>query len=110
MSTKTPDELVGAVALEYVLLKLKPQLENNPDFRGAFHVLSGFSAEQLVGFIQAKEAAGTRGDRLEIQFPAFEMRAFAVSSSYTTSESSVEVRNRPRNGFVTITAECGSYG
>ena len=54
MSINAPDALVGAIALEYVLLKFKPQLEEDPDFRGAFHVLSGFSAEQLVGFIQAR--------------------------------------------------------
>ena len=58
MSIQAPDALVGAIALEYVLLKLRPQLEEDSDFRGAFHVLSGFSTEQLVGFIQAKDAAG----------------------------------------------------
>ena len=32
MSIKPPDALVGAVALEYILLKLKPQLEDDADF------------------------------------------------------------------------------
>jgi len=105
MSIKSPDALVGAIALEYVLLKLKPQLEEDPDFRGAFHVLSGFSAEQLVGFIQAKEQAGDRAKRLHIQFPEFELRGHGVDSSHTTTESSVNVRNRERNGSVTLTAE-----
>src|SRR5262245_14084466 len=100
-----PDALVGAVALEYVLLKLKPQLEDDPDFRGAFHVLSGFSAEQLVGFINASVAAGSRASRLAIQFPEFELRPFGVDGRYTTSDSSVNVRNRERNGSVTLTAE-----
>jgi hypothetical protein len=49
MNVNPPDALVGAVALEYILLKFKPQLEDDADFRGAFHVLSGFSAEQLTG-------------------------------------------------------------
>lgn len=105
MSINAPDALVGAVALEYVLLKLRPQLEDDPDFRGAFHVLSGFSAEQLVGFIQAKDAAGARAERLQIQFPAFELRGHGIDLSYTTTESSVNVRNRERNGSVTLTAE-----
>jgi DNA segregation ATPase FtsK/SpoIIIE, S-DNA-T family len=105
MSIKAPDALVGAVALEYVLLKLRPQLEEDPEFRGAFHVLSGFSAEQLVGFIQAKYVAGARAARLEIQFPEVELRGHGVDSSCTTTESSVNVRNRNRNGSVTLTAE-----
>jgi S-DNA-T family DNA segregation ATPase FtsK/SpoIIIE len=105
MSIQARDALVGAIALEYVLLKLRPQLEEDPDFRGAFHVLSGFSAEQLVGFIEAKEAAGARAERLQIQFPDFELRGHGVDSSYTTTESSVNVRNRERNGSVTLTAE-----
>ena len=104
MSIKAPDALVGAIALEYVLLKLKPQLEEDPDFRGAFHVLSGFSAEQLVGFIQAKGAAGARAERLQIQFPEFELRGHGVDPSYTTTDSSVNVRNRERAGSVVITA------
>lgn len=105
MSIKAPDALVGAIALEYVLLKLKPQLEEDPDFRGAFHVLSGFSTEQLVGFIRAKDEAGARTTRLQIQFPEFELRGHCVDPSYTTTESSVNVRNRERNGSVTLTAE-----
>lgn len=105
MRIKAPDALVGAIALEYVLLKLSPQLEEDPDFRGAFHVLSGFSTEQLVGFIMAKEAAGARTARLQLQFPEFELRGYGVDLSYTTTESSVNVRNRERKGSVTITAE-----
>lgn len=105
MSIQAPDALVGAIALEYVLLKLRPQLEEDPDFRGAFHVLSGFSSEQLVGFIQAKDAAGAKAARLQIQFPEFELRGHGVDPSYTTTESSVNVRNRERDGSVTLTAE-----
>ena len=105
MSINLPDALVGAVALEYILLKLKPQLEDDPDFRGAFHVLSGFSAEQLAGFIEASVAAGPRASRLSIQFPEFELRLYAVDPKYTTSDSSVNVRNRERNGSITLTAE-----
>ena len=78
MTVSPPDALVGAVALEYVLLRLKPQLEDDPDFHGAFHVLSGFSAEQLVGFIDASVNAGDRAARLTIQFPEFELRGFEV--------------------------------
>jgi len=105
MSINPPDALVGAIALEYVLLKLKPQLEEDPDFRGAFHVLSGFSAEQLVGFINASVNAGARTSRLQIQFPEFELRGFGVDSRFTTADSSVHVRNRERSGSVTLTAE-----
>jgi S-DNA-T family DNA segregation ATPase FtsK/SpoIIIE len=105
MSINAPDALVGSIALEYVLLNFKPQLEEDPDFRGAFHVLSGFSAEQLVGFIQASITAGPRASRLNIQFPEFELRGYGVDSRYTTAESSVNVRNRERNGSVTLTAE-----
>ena len=105
MSIKAPDALVGAIALEYVLLKLRPQLEDDPEFRGAFHVLSGFSAEQLVGLIQAKDTAGARTTRLQIQFPEYELRGHGVDPSYTTAESSVNVRNRERTGSVILTAE-----
>lgn len=105
MSISPQDALVGAVALEFVLLKLKPQLEEDLDFRGAFHVLSGFSAEQLAGFVEASIAAGARAGRLAIQFPEFELRPFGVDARYTTTDSSVNVRNRERNGLVTLTAE-----
>jgi DNA segregation ATPase FtsK/SpoIIIE, S-DNA-T family len=105
MSISPQDALVGAIALEFVLLKLKPQLEDDPDFRGAFHVLSGFSAEQLVGFIEASIAAGARAARLTLQFPEFELRPFGVDARYTTSDSSVNVRNRERNEQVILTAE-----
>jgi S-DNA-T family DNA segregation ATPase FtsK/SpoIIIE len=105
MSINPPDALVGAIALEYVFLKLKPQLEDDPDFRGAFHVLSGFSAEQLVGFVEASIAAGQKASRLHIQFPEFELRGHGIDPQYTTSDSSVNVRNRERTGLVTLTAE-----
>ncbi|MHC1763385.1 MAG: hypothetical protein AB9869_03620 [Verrucomicrobiia bacterium] len=104
-SARKENALVGAIALEYVLLKLKPQIEEDPDFRGAFHVLSGFSAEQLVGFVEASIAAGPRAARLDIQFPEFELRGLGIDLRYTTTDSSVNVRNRERNGSVTLTAE-----
>jgi S-DNA-T family DNA segregation ATPase FtsK/SpoIIIE len=99
------ESLVGAVALELVLLRLKPLLEEDLDFRGAFHVLSGFTAEQLVGFIRAKEAAGVRAARLQIQFPEFAVYGYGIDPSHTAAESAVNVRNRERNGAVVITAE-----
>jgi hypothetical protein len=102
---QSTDALVGAVVLEYILLKLKPQMEDDADFRGAFHVLSGFSAEQLAGFSDASVAAGSRASRLSIQFPEFELRPYAVDAQYTTSDSSVNVRNRERTGSVTLTAK-----
>jgi S-DNA-T family DNA segregation ATPase FtsK/SpoIIIE len=105
MSISQQDALVGAVALEFVLLKLKPQLEEDPDFRGAFHVLSGFSPEQLAGFIEASIKSGARAARIAIQFPEFEMRPFGVDQKFTTVDSSVNVRNRERNGYLTLTAE-----
>jgi S-DNA-T family DNA segregation ATPase FtsK/SpoIIIE len=105
MSINPPDATVGAIALEYVLLKFKPHLEDDPDFRGAFHVLSGFSAEQLAGFIQASIDAAPRASHLQIQFPEFELRAYNVLPRYTTTDSAVNVRNRERDGFVILTAE-----
>ncbi len=105
MSVCPPDVLVGAIALEYVLLKLKSQLEDVTDSRGAFHVLSGFSAEQLAGFIHASVDAGERAARLTIQFPEFELRPYGVDSRFTTTDSSVNVRNRERDDAVTLTAE-----
>ncbi len=100
-----PDALVGAVALEYVLLKFKSVLNEDPDFGGAFHVLSGFSAEQLVGFIEAKNAAGVRASRLELQIPEFGVRGYQVDTSCLTHDSALNVRNRERNGSVVVTAE-----
>lgn len=105
MNINPPDTLVGAVALEFVLLKLKPQVDDDPDFRGAFHVLSGFSAEQLVGFINASVQAGPRASCLQIQFPEFELRGSGVDSKFLTADSSVNVRNRARNGSIILTAE-----
>jgi len=105
MTVDPSDALVGAIALEYVLGKFKPQLEDDPDFRGAFHVLSGFSAEQLAGFILARIDAGERASRLRIQFPEFELRSHGIPALYTTTESSVNVRNRERDGSITLTAE-----
>ena len=105
MTIDSADALVGAIALEYVLAKFKPQLDDDAEFRGAFHVLSGFSAEQLAGFIQASMGAGDRASRLVIQFPEFELRPYDIAPRYTTTESSVNVRNRERDGSVTLTAE-----
>lgn len=105
MTISPQDALVGAVALEFVLVKFRPQLEEDPDFRGAFHVLSGFSPEQLAGFVEASVAAGTRAARINIQFPEFELRQFGVDAQHTTADSSVNVRNRERNGQLTLTAE-----
>ena len=106
MSINAPDALVGAIALEYVLLKLKPQLDEDTDFRGAFHVLSGFTTDQLVGFIRAKEAAGSKADLIKIQFPEAALRGYDIDSSYLTASSSVKVRNENRgSGFIVIAAE-----
>jgi S-DNA-T family DNA segregation ATPase FtsK/SpoIIIE len=102
----SPDYLVGAIALEYVLIKFKPQLEEDPDFRGAFHVLSGFSPQQLVGFVMAKQAAGEKAARLKIQFPEAKLQGCGIDPAYTTAMSSVNVRNKDRgDGWITITAE-----
>ena len=48
MSISEPDALIGAIALESVLSKLSPHAEDLADFRGAFHVLSGFTADRSV--------------------------------------------------------------
>src|ERR1700730_3691496 len=105
MTITPPDALVGAIALECILRKFQPQLEDDTDFRGAFHVLSGFSADQLVGFVQASVKSGQRAARLHIQFPVDELRDCGIDPRYTTSDSSVNVRNRERDGSVTLTAE-----
>lgn len=105
MKVNAPDALVGAIAFEYVWRKVKPQLEEDPDFRGAFHVLSGFSIEQLIGFIRARDTAGVRAQRMQLQFPAAELVGFGVDPSHLTADSSVDVRNRERRGMVVITAE-----
>src|SRR5450755_2861674 len=91
------DALVGAIALAHVLLKLKPLVEDNPEFCGAFHVLSGFSAEQLVGFVRAKAAAGPRASRLQLQLPESALKGYGVDASCLTSKSPVDVRNRDRD-------------
>jgi len=108
MTIDPSDALVGAIALECVLLKFKPQLEDDPEFRGAFHVLSGFSARQLAGFIMAAISAGPRASRFHIQFPELDLLAYEIPAAYITTDSSVNVRNRERDGSVTITAEVES--
>src|SRR5262249_50253878 len=71
-----------------------------------FHVLSGFSPQQLVGFIAAKEAAGEKAARLKIQFPEAKLREYGVDPTYITSMSSVNVRNNDRgDGSIKLTAE-----
>lgn len=104
MTLTTPDLLVGAIAFEYVARQLKAQLED-PELQGAFHVLSGFTAEQLAAFIVAKDKAGARATRLHIQFPAAELKRFGINTSYLTDESSVDVRNRARGEGIVLTAE-----
>lgn len=114
MKISAPDDLVGAIALEYVLAKFRANLEEGSAFRGAFHVLSGFTSEQLVGFIKAAENAGSAATRLRIQFPQSELSAFGVDGRHLTTASSVDVRNRDRDGFITLAAEEadseGSFG
>ncbi|MBL8517289.1 MAG: DNA translocase FtsK [Betaproteobacteria bacterium] len=108
MSISEADALVGEIALEFVLAKLKAQKDDDPHFRGAFHVLSGFSVEQLVGFVRAKDASGPRANDLKIQFPESELLGFGVDPQYLTKDSSVSVRNRGRDGSITLTAEIES--
>jgi DNA segregation ATPase FtsK/SpoIIIE, S-DNA-T family len=105
MNLSAPDALVGAIAFEHVCRQLKPQLEEDADFRGAFHVLSGFTAEQLAGFVAAKDKAGPLAQRLQLQFPAADLKEFNINPAYLTEESSVDVRNRDRTGSVVLTAE-----
>ncbi len=105
MTLSAPDALVGAIAFEHVCRQLTPQLEGEADFRGAFHVLSGFTPEQLAGFVAAKDRAGVRAQKLQLQFPAAELDGFGINPAYLTEESSVDVRNRERIGSVILTAE-----
>lgn len=101
----SPDALIGAIAFEYVLQKFKSQTED-AEFRGAFHVLSGFSPEQLVGFINAKDAAGHKSARLHLQFPSSALAGLGVDPAYLTDASAVGVRNQTRgNGLIVLTAE-----
>lgn len=99
------DALVGAIALQYVLNKLEDQLTDT-SFRGAFHVLAGFTAAQLVGFARARDAKGGLASRLSLQFPKNVFAGFELAPQHLTEESSVGVRNRPRvAGTVVIAAE-----
>lgn len=105
MSITESDALIGAIALEYVLLKLKPQVDADPDFRGAFNVLSEFTAEQLVGFIRAWEAHGDRNLPVKLQFPESALKLFEIPPVYLTTDSAVQVRNSNRgNGLIVIAA------
>lgn len=100
-----PDALVGAIALEYLLIKLDDQL-NDPGFRGAFHVLSGFTPGQLEGFVDAKERRRGSAEKLVLQFPRGGLIGTRIPDAYLTDDSSVGVRNRERgDGVAVITAE-----
>ncbi|MYM36579.1 hypothetical protein GTP38_19810 [Duganella sp. FT94W] len=100
-----PDALVGAIALEYLLIKLDDQL-TDPSFRGAFHVLSGFTPGQLEGFVLAKEQRRGHADKLVLQFPRGGLIGTNIADEYLTDDSSVGVRNRERgDGIAVITAE-----
>lgn len=98
------DGLVGAVALEYILVKFRGTLENDLESGGAFHVLTGFSVEQLVGLIRARGAAGARAARLRLQIAEARLRLFDVDPSCLTQDSALNVRNRPRDGSVVVAA------
>lgn len=104
MTLNSSDLLVGAIAFEYVCRQLKTQLED-PEPQGGFHVLSGFTPEQLAGFVVAKDCAGARAHRIHLQLPAAELRKLGVREEYLTDDSSVDVRNRDRNERIELTAE-----
>lgn len=105
MSIDASDALIGAIALQFVSSKIKPQLDADPDFRGAFTVLSEFTPEQLVGFVLALENEGAMGLPIKIQFPHGALQGFGVSTAHLTSVSAVQVRNDNRgNGLVVIAA------
>jgi len=105
MSIDASNALIGSIALQFVASKIKPQLDADPDFRGAFTVLSEFTPEQLVGFVLALEKEGDMGLPIKIQFPQGALQAFGVSTAHLTSASAVQVRNNNRgNGLVVIAA------
>lgn len=105
MKIDASDSLIGSVALQFVTSRIKPQLDADPDFRGAFTVLSEFTPEQLVGFVLALENEGDMGLPIKIQFPQAALQGFELSTTYLTSVSAVQVRNNNRgNGLVVIAA------
>jgi S-DNA-T family DNA segregation ATPase FtsK/SpoIIIE len=105
MSIDASDSLIGSIALQFVASKIRPQLESDPDFRGAFTVLSEFTPAQLVGFVSALENEGDIGFPIKIQFPLAALHTFGVSTAHLTSASAVQVRNENRgNGLVVIAA------
>jgi S-DNA-T family DNA segregation ATPase FtsK/SpoIIIE len=105
MSIDASDALIGSIALQFVVSKIKPQLDADPDFRGAFTVLSEFTPEQLAGFVLALENGGAIGLPIKVQFPQGALHGFGVANAHLTSVSAVQVRNDNRgNGLVVIAA------
>lgn len=96
------DALVGAVALELVRRRVKPQLDEH---HGGFHVLSGFSTPQLAGFVHAKANADGWAEGIQIQFLKSELQAFGVAEPHLTEDSAVGIRGRPRTEKVVVVAE-----
>ncbi|MDD2338380.1 MAG: hypothetical protein PHD01_17630, partial [Geobacteraceae bacterium] len=98
------DRIVGAVAFRLAAAKFSPLLED-PEFNGAFFVLSGFTGAQLAGFIQAAQGSAMYWSLLRLGFPASELVGFNLPEECLVYSSAVSVRNEDRHGKIVITTD-----
>lgn len=101
---KDTDRIVGAVAFRLTAAKFTPLLED-PEFNGAFFVLSGFTGAQLAGFIQAAQASDAYWTLLRLGFPASELIGYNLPEECLVHSSAVSVRNANRHGKIVITTD-----
>lgn len=105
-----PDELIstdrtiGAIAFRLTAARFTPLLED-PEFNGAFFVLSGFTGAQLAGFIKAAQNSVAYWNLLRLRFPASELAGYDLPEECLVHSSAVSVRNADRDGKIVLTTD-----
>lgn len=98
------DRTIGAVAFRLTASRFTPLLDD-PEFNGAFFVLSGFTGAQLAGFIHAAQNSAAYWSLLRLGFPASELVGYDLPEECLVHSSAVSVRNADRHGKIVITTD-----
>lgn len=103
VSVTNTDRIVGAVTFQLTAARFVPLLDD-PEFNGAFFVLSGFTGAQLAGFIRAAQNA-PYWSLLRLGFPSSELIGYNLPEECLVHSSAVSVRNADRHGKIVITTD-----
>lgn len=98
------DRTIGAIAFRLIAARFAPLLDD-PEFDGAFFVLSGFTGAQLAGFINAAQVSTGYWNLLRLRFPASELAGYDLPEECLVHSSAVNVRNADRHGKIVITTD-----